>query len=94
MTWPRCPKIGLQLSKLTELLSESLDLNAATYLRGLSFLVHVLLIHRTVNLVILATSDDGSGASNQTRYRRLQDSFLNAILCYQSIGQVYTQSNT
>lgn len=86
MTWPRCPKIGVQLSKLTELFSEKLKANAAR-IRGLSFLVHALLIHRTVNLVILSTSDDGRGVTNETRYRRLQDFFLNATLCYKSIGQ-------
>lgn len=45
-----------------------------------------MLQHRTVNLVILSTSDDGKDVSNETRYRRLQDFFLNAKLCYQSIG--------
>ena len=76
----------MQLSKLTELFSEKLKANAAR-IRGLSFLVHALLIHRTVNLVILSTSDDGRGVTNETRYRRLQDFFLNATLCYKSIGQ-------
>ena len=45
-----------------------------------------MLQHRTVNLVILSTSDDGKDVSNETRYRRLQDFFLNAKLCYHSIG--------
>lgn len=86
MTWPRCPKIGVRLSKLIQIFSENLNANAAR-IRGLSFLVHAVLIHRTVNLVILSTGDDGRDVSNETRYRRLQDFFLNAILCYKSIGQ-------
>ena len=59
--WDRCPKIGVQLSKLTELFSEKLKANAASY-PWAEFLVHALLIHRTVNLVILSTSDDGRGS--------------------------------
>jgi len=45
-----------------------------------------MLQHRTVNLVILSTSDDGKDVANETRYRRLQDFFLNAKLCYKSIA--------
>ena len=45
-----------------------------------------MLQHRTVNLAILSTSDDGKDVSNETSYRRLQDFFLNAKLCYTSIG--------
>lgn len=78
--------MGMQLSKLTNILSENLDANAAR-IRGLSFLISAILIHRTVNLVILSTADDGKDVSNETRYRRLQEFFLNAVLCYKSIGR-------
>lgn len=80
-----CPKIGVLLSKLHSLFSNNINANAAR-LKCLSFLVSAILQHRTVNLVILSTSDDGKEVSNQTRYRRLQDFFLNAKLCFQSIG--------
>jgi hypothetical protein len=73
------------LSKLHQLLSSNINANAAR-LKCLSFLVSALLRHRTVNLVILSTSDDGKAVSNETRYRRLQDFFLNAKLCFQAIG--------
>ena len=72
-------------SKLNQLLSKHIKANAAR-LECLGFLVSALLQHRTVNLVILSTSDDGKDVSNETRYRRLQDFFLNAKLCFQSIG--------
>ena len=77
--------MGMLLSKLHQLFSRNIKANAAR-LKCLSFLVSALLQHRTVNLVILSTSDDGRDASNETRYRRLQDFFLNAKLCFQSIG--------
>ena len=73
------------LSKLHQLLSNNINANAAR-LKCLSFLVSAILQHRTVNLVILSTSDDGKDISNETRYRRLQDFFLNAKLCFQTIG--------
>jgi hypothetical protein len=73
------------LLNLHKLLSNNLKANSAR-LNCLSFIVSVMLQHRTVNLVILSTSDDGKDVSNETRYRRLQDFFLNAKLCYQSIG--------
>ena len=72
-------------SKLNQLLAKHIKANAAR-LECLGFLVNALLQHRTVNLVILSTSDDGKDVSNETRYRRLQDFFLNAKLCFQSIG--------
>lgn len=78
--------MGMLLSKLHHLFSRSIHANAAR-LRGLSFLVSAILVHRTVNLVILSTSEDGRDVSNETRYRRLQDFFLNAKLCYKSIGK-------
>ena len=74
------------LLKLHHLFSNNINANAAR-LKCLCFLVSALLHHRTVNLVILSTSDDGKDASNETRYRRLQDFFLNAKLCFQSIGR-------
>jgi len=73
------------LSNLHRLLSSNLKGNSAR-LNCLSFIISAVLQHRTVNLVILSTSDDGKDVSNDTRYRRLQDFFLNASLCYRSIG--------
>ena len=73
------------LLNLHKLLSNNLKANSAR-LNCLSFIVSAMLQHRTVNLVILSTSDDGKDVSNETRYRRLQDFFLNAKLCYNSIG--------
>ena len=78
--------MGMLLSKLHQLLSNNINANAAR-LKCLCFLISALLQHRTVNLVILSTSDDGKDASNESRYRRLQDFFLNAKLCFQSIGR-------
>ena len=76
---------GVLLLNIHKLLFNSLKANSAR-LNCLSFIVSAMLQHRTVNLVILSTSDDGKDVSNETRYRRLQDFFLNAKLCYQSIG--------
>lgn len=84
MTWSRCPKIGVLLNKLTKVFSANFKLNVAR-VRGLSFLIHAVLLHRTVNLVILSTCDDGRDVSHESRYRRLQDFFLNARVCYQSV---------
>ena len=78
--------MGMLSSKLHQLFSNNINANAAR-LKCLCFLVSALLQHRTVNLVILSTSDDGKDASNETRYRRLQDFFLNAKLCFQSISR-------
>lgn len=75
----------MSLLNLHKLLSSNINANAAR-LKCLSFLVCSILQHRTVNLVILSTSDDGKDVSNETCYRRLQDFFLNAKLCFQSIG--------
>lgn len=44
--------------------------------------------HRTVNLAILATTDDGKGVSNETRYRRFQDFFRTFALCFSAVGQL------
>lgn len=78
--------MGMLLSKLHHLFSQSIHANAARLL-GLSFLVSAILRCRTVNLVILSTCDDGRDVSNESRYRRLQDWFLHANLCYRSIGK-------
>ena len=86
LTPVRCPKIGVLLNTLTKLFSETFEFNLAR-MRGLSFLVHAVLLHRTVNLVILSTCDDGRNVSHESRYRRLQDFFLNARLCYKSIAR-------
>jgi len=74
------------LLNLQKLLFNNLKANSAR-INCLSFIVSAMLQHRTVNLVILSTSDDGKDVSNETRYRRLQDFFLNAKLCYNSIGK-------
>lgn len=77
--------MGVLLLNLQKLLFNNLKANSAR-LNCLSFIVSAMLQHRTVNLAILSTSDDGKDVSNETRYRRLQDFFLNAKLCYRSIG--------
>jgi len=47
--------------------------------------------HRTVNLTILATTNDGKDCSNQSRYRRFQDFFLKFSLCLPSVGRFILQ---
>jgi hypothetical protein len=74
------------LNKLTKVFSANFKLNVAR-VRGLSFLIHAVLLHRTVNLVILSTCDDGRDVSHESRYRRLQDFFMNARVCYKSIAR-------
>ena len=74
------------LNTLTKLFSDHFKFNLART-RGLSFLVHAVLLHRTVNLVILSTCDDGRNVSQESRYRRLQDFFLKARVCYKSIAR-------
>lgn len=77
--------MGVLYTRLHSLLSTKVESNAAR-IKCLSFLVSAILHHRTVNLAILSTSDDGKDVSNETRYRRFQDFFLNAKLCFRSIG--------
>jgi len=79
--------MGVLQSTLYTLFSKTLNANSAR-LHCLSFLISAVLRHRTVNLAILSTTDDGRDVSNETRYRRLQDFFLNAKLCFHSIGKL------
>jgi hypothetical protein len=74
-------------SKLIQALEKNLNCNLAR-LKCLSLLVTAVIRHRTVNLTILATTDDGKNVSNETRYRRFQDFFLNFRLCLPSVARV------
>lgn len=74
-------------SKLIQALEPNLNCNFAR-LKCLSLLVTAVIRHRTVNLVLLATTDDGKSCSNQSRYRRFQDFFLNFALCLPSVARV------
>ncbi|MDQ8190594.1 transposase [Roseibacillus persicicus] len=56
-------------------------------LKSLSLLTTAILQHRTVNLAVLATTADGKDCSNESRYRRFQDFFLNFTLCLPSLGK-------
>ncbi len=47
--------------------------------------------HRSVNLVQLATTEDGRTCSNESRYRRFQDFFLRTRLCFCSISSLILQ---
>lgn len=76
--------------KLLQPLAESLQCNLAR-LKCLSLLVSAVIQHRTVNLTILATTNDGKDCSNESRYRRFQDFFLNFALCIPSVGRFILQ---
>ena len=76
--------------KLLQPLAESLQCNLAR-LKCLSLLVSAVMQHRTVNLTILATTNDGKACSNESRYRRFQDFFLNFALCLPSVGRFILQ---
>lgn len=71
-------------------LVESLQGNLAR-LKCVSFLISAILRHRTVNLVILATSNDGRNCSHQSRYRRFQDFFKNFRLNPASVAKFVLQ---
>ena len=47
--------------------------------------------HRSVNLVTLATTEDGRSCSNESRYRRFQDFFLRCPFCFSSLGKLILQ---
>lgn len=61
-----------------------LKLNLAR-LKCLTLLITSVLRHRTVNLVLLAT-ENLTGATNESCYRRFQRFFLKCALCCTSIG--------
>ena len=73
--------------QLLQALGSNLNANHAR-LKNLCFLVSAVLLHRTVNLVVLATTPDGKQISNESRYRRLQDFFKSFRLCLPSVGRI------
>jgi len=73
--------------KLLQALGSNLNANQAR-LKTLCLLVSAVLLHRTVNLVILATTPDGKPTSNESRYRRFQDFFQRFQLCLPSVGRI------
>ena len=73
--------------KLLQALGSNLNANHAR-LKNLSLLVSAVLLHRTVNLVVLATTPDGKPTSNESRYRRFQDFFKSFQLCLPSVGRI------
>ena len=74
-------------SKLHTTLANSLDLNLARR-KCLSLLIAAVMKHRSVNLVQLASTEDGHSCSNESRYRRFQDFFLRCSLCFFSVGKL------
>lgn len=66
-------------------LNSALDINLAR-LKCLTILIAGILRHRTVNLTILATQNS-TGATNESCYRRFQDFFLNAIIPLPALGK-------
>ena len=74
-------------SKLIQALEPKLNCNRAR-LKCLCLLMVAVLRHRTVNLVLLATTDDGRDCTKESRYRRFQDFFLRFVLCLPSVAQL------
>lgn len=74
-------------SILIQALETNLNCNLAR-LKCLCLLVTAVIRHRTVNLTILATTDDGKAVSNESRYRRFQDFFLRFALCLPSVARI------
>ena len=72
---------------LLQALGSTLDANHAR-LKNLCLLVSAVILHRTVNLVVLATTCDGKQVSNESRYRRFQDFFQRFELCLPSVGRL------
>ena len=77
-------------TQLQTALANSLDLNLAR-LKCLAILIAAVMKHRSVNLVTLATTEDGRTCSNESRYRRFQDFFLRCPLCFSSLGKLILQ---
>ena len=73
--------------QLLQALGSNLNANHAR-LKNLCLLVSAVLLHRTVNLVILATTPDGKKVFNESRYRRFQDFFQRFELCLPSVGRI------
>ena len=73
-------------TKIIQALEQNLSCNLAR-LKCLSLLISAVLRHRTVNLAVLATTNDGKSTSNESRYRRFQDFFLKFSLCLPSISK-------
>lgn len=73
--------------QLLQALDSNLNANHAR-LKNLCLLVSAVLLHRTVNLVVLATTPDGKQVSNESRYRRFQDFFQRFELCLPSVGRI------
>jgi hypothetical protein len=71
---------------LLKKLDSFLDLNLAR-LKCLSLLISAVLRHRTVNLSILST-ENLSGAKNESCYRRFQNFFLKCALPQSSVGRL------
>ena len=80
------PKIGVLHQHLLEKLDSFLDLNLAR-LKCLTLLISGLLRHRTVNLAILST-ENLSGAKNESCYRRFQNFFLKCAISHLAIGRL------
>ena len=76
--------------QLQTALANALDLNLAR-LKCLSLLIAATMKHRSVNLVQLATTEDGRACSNESRYRRFQDFFLRTRLCFCSVSKLILQ---
>ena len=60
----------------------------AARLQTLCFNVSAIIRHRTVNLVVLATTADGKTCSNESRDRRFQDFFLRFNLSLPSVARI------
>jgi len=76
--------------QLQTTLANALDLNLAR-LKCLALLIAATMKHRSVNLVQLATTEDGRACSNESRYRRFQDFFLRTRLCFCSVSRLILQ---
>lgn len=77
-------------SQLQTALANALNLNLAR-LKCLAILIAAVMKHRSVNLVTLATTEDGRTCSNESRYRRFQDFFLRCPLCLSPLGKLILQ---
>lgn len=75
------------LNRLLQPLAKNITANAAR-LRCFALLINAVMIHKTVNLAILATADDGRSCSNQSRYRRFQDFFQKFNLDLVSVTKI------
>lgn len=74
-------------TQLIQALETKLNCNRAR-IKCLCLLIVAVIRHRTVNLTILSTTDDGKDCTKQSRYRRFQDFFLRFVLCLPSVSRV------